>query len=107
MNESLKDLTASVDRLANETHSLRADVRKRTAALWVGVLACALAVIVIGAIAFTVGLSNRRAIQENNLRWCPMVAVLLPAPGETAPTTERGRILVANAKQLYQDFGCA
>jgi hypothetical protein len=103
----IEALTTSVDTLAEEVHSLRGEVRKRTAALWAAIVVCGVVVLIIGGIAFTVGLNNQRALAENNRRWCPVVEVMLPNPGEAPPESERGRNLVASARQLYRDFGCA
>lgn len=107
MIETLRVLTASVDVLTEEVNSLKREVHRKTSVLWAAIVACAVVVVILGAIGFTVGLDNRRAVEENNRRWCPMVGVLIPRPGEEVPTTERGRIVIDNAKQLYKDFGCA
>jgi hypothetical protein len=107
MNESLRALSISVDELSTEVHSLRAEHRRNTSALWGAIVVCGVAVLILGGIGFHVGLDNRRSIEENNRRWCPMVGVLLPSKGDPQPTTERGRIVVDSARQLYKDFGCA
>lgn len=106
MNESLNSLRLSVDELATEVHALRAEHRRNTSLLWATLLAGALILLIVAAFAFGVALDNRRAIEANNRRWCPMVGVLLPKPGEPKPDTERGRIVVDSARQLYEDFGC-
>lgn len=107
MIERLERVATSVDELSVEVATLRDAHRKNTSALWGAVLVGALVLVILGAVAFGVGLSNKRAIEQNNRRWCPMVSVLLPKPGEPAPDTERGRTVVANAAELYRDFGCA
>lgn len=107
MQESLRSLKSVVEDLATEAALIRAEIHRRTTTLWVAVAACVVVIVCIGLAAWTVAADNRRAIADNNRRWCPMVAILLPGPDVPPPTTERGRAVVANAQRLYNDFGCA
>jgi hypothetical protein len=60
----------------------------------------------IGVAAFSLGQDNRRSIEVNNRRWCPLVALLVPQKGDPGPTTERGRIIADRATELYEEFRC-
>lgn len=114
MNESLnalrlsvEDLSTFVGDLSTKVDRLNREHRRNTSALWGAILAGALILLLLGVLAFSVSLSNRRAIEDNNRRWCPMVGVLLPKPGEPPPNNERSRVVVENARKLYREFGCA
>lgn len=107
MIERLERLSASVDELSVEVGNLRNEHRRNTSVLWGAIIAGVLLLLILGSVAFGVVLSNKRAIEENNRRWCPMVSVLIPKAGEPEPDTERGRTVVQNARQLHKDFRCA
>lgn len=85
---------------------VRREIRQRTLSLWCAMVLAVVVIILIGVAALTVGQGNRQAIDENNRRWCPLVALLVPRRGEPAPTTERGRIVAERATELYQEFRC-
>jgi type VI protein secretion system component VasK len=104
--ERIQTLTDAVRDLRGEAQEIRRELKRRTTLLaWLFaagavILACALLA------AYTVSLNNQRAIEESNRKWCPMVQIMIPRPGEAQATTERGRQFVDNARQLYADFGC-
>jgi type VI protein secretion system component VasK len=104
--ERIQSLTEAVRDLRSEGEEVRRELRRRTTLLaWLFaagavILACALLA------AYTVSLNNQRAIEESNRKWCPMVQIMIPRPGEAQATTERGREFVDNARKLYADFGC-
>jgi hypothetical protein len=104
--ERIQNLADAVTNLRAEGEAIRQELRRRTTVLaWLFaagavILACALLA------AYTVSLNNQRAINESNRKWCPMVQIMIPRPGEAQATTERGREFVDNARRLYQDFGC-
>jgi hypothetical protein len=107
---SLSELNDSIAHLSRDWDALRQDVRRevrqRTMALWVALLAAAIVILVMAAAGYVVGRNNHREIAENNRRWCPLVSLLVPRPGEPVPDTERGRIVAERATQLYVEFGC-
>lgn len=84
--------------LAEQTH----EIARRTRALWAALIVGGL---VLAGLIF-VSLDNHRTIDANNRRWCPMVGLLIPKPGDAPPSTERGREVVVSALQLWQDFDC-
>lgn len=104
--ERIQNLAEAVRELRSEGEAIRRELRRRTALLaWAfaggGILlACALLA------AYTVSLNNQAAIEKSNRQWCPMVALLIPEPGEARATTPRGQQLEANARELYTAFGC-
>lgn len=88
----IQTLTESVDRLKTETHDLRdhvqnleEELRRQTAAtrLAIGAVFLLLACTIVAA--FMVTLDNKRDIEANNRRWCPVVEPLAPRPGDPEP----------------------
>lgn len=104
--ERIQNLTDAVRDLRSEAQEIRRELKRRTnvlAWLFAGgavILTCALLA------AYTVSLNNQRNIEESNRKWCPLVRLLIPQPGQALPTTARGREMVVNATKLYHDFGC-
>lgn len=103
VNESLTSLASDWFALRQE---VRREVRQRTFALWCALTVAVVVVLAIGSAGFAIGQDNRRAIETNNRRWCPMVSLLIPQPGDAPVTTQRGRIVVERATELYQEFRC-
>lgn len=80
--------------------------RERTKGLTRGSLVVgALLFIAITLLGFA-AVDSRQRVQESERRWCPMVSLLIPGPGEPAPTTQRGIQIVAQARTLSASFGC-
>jgi hypothetical protein len=117
MSDTDTMILAALDRLTTEATSLRTDfntqtgvisaqtkqIKNRTRALWAAV---ALAVLALAVLALVVA-DNSRAIAKNNLRLCPIVSLLIPQPGDAAPSTDRGREVTLAAIDLYHGYGCA
>lgn len=106
MQQRIEDLTVAVDRLTDEASDLRAEMRRRTRALWAGWAVGALVLTVCLVAAFMVSLSNQEAIEENNQRWCPTLNILVPGPDDPQPTNERGRYVAEQFRSLAVGFGC-
>lgn len=100
--ERIEDLTESVKGLRSEVGALRAAFRARTRT----VVVVALVLVVVVVMVTRVQASNERRLQENNRRWCPLVALLIPQSGDAAPTTQRGREIAQRAQSLARDFRC-
>ncbi len=107
----LRTLTESVDRLEQEGHALRDEMtnlrrekerENRRFGWFLGALAVAL--VCIGVAAFQVTLDNRRAIQDNNRKFCDLTAQ--SARSDPPPSTPRGAALQQSALRLYRDLGC-
>jgi hypothetical protein len=97
-----QNLTIAVTDLRAEVARLRREFQRRN--IVVALLCVALLVAVLGMI--RIQLSNDARIRENNLRWCPMVSVLVPGPGDAPAATPRGREIAARASILADQFGC-
>lgn len=106
MAKSLDELTASVETLSVDVQDLARALRSRTLNLRIAIIGLAVVVAVAIFAASNVLLSNDRAIQESNRRWCPVVTALVPRPGDPQPTTERGRVVAAQFVRLTAEFGC-
>ena len=104
--QRLTSLTEAVDELTREAREIRAELRRRTHALWVAVLVGGIVLASVLAAAISVSLDNREAISDNNQRWCPMVALLIPRSDTPPPTTPRGIKIATEALRLYDSFGC-
>jgi hypothetical protein len=104
--EQVTALQRSVDSLADDVVALRQSFDRRT---WV-IIAAALTLLISVVAAIFVGTrvqaDNDRRIKENNLRWCPMVMLLVPLPTDPPAPTERGRRIAATATSLATAFGC-
>lgn len=132
--EQVEALTMAVEALQSETSALRASLlasvetqrsatqaqlesaraqreatraqreRTRTLTRAAGIVSAGLvaATVLLG---FAV-LDNRARVQESERRWCPMVSLLIPGPGEPEPTALRGIQIVAQARTLATSFGC-
>lgn len=104
--ERIQNLTDAVRELRGEGQEIRRELKRRTTVLAWLFAAGAVILICCLAAAYTVSLNNQHAIDDANRKWCPMVRLLIPQPGQSEPTTERGREMVASARRLYDDFGC-
>lgn len=114
----LRTLTESVNHLTEESHAirdelghLREEMRRKTMTtrLAIGAVFVLLACVLVAA--FQVSLDNRRAIEESQRRWCPVVEPLAPRPGDPEPvgTTEqkeRSQRIRRAFGELVRDFGC-
>jgi hypothetical protein len=100
--EQITNLRTSVVQLTEETAKLRRAFARRTVAIVVLSVALAIAVLVMA----RVQADNDRRIRENNQRWCPLVSLLVPRPGDPPSTTARGRQIAERAVDLSQLFSC-
>lgn len=103
LNRNISHLTKDWDLLRKEVHR---EIRQRTLTVWLSLGASLVLIAVMAGLAFDIGRDNSREIDENNMRWCPLVSLLIPAEGDPAPTTERGRIIAERATELYREFHC-
>lgn len=103
----MDQLKRSVDRLSKEAMEIRAEMHARTIMVWRAICIGAIIVILTFFAAWKVTLDNRHAIEINNYKLCPMLEVSTVKPGDSPPTTARGREVAARATQLYTDFDCA
>jgi hypothetical protein len=85
---------------------------RRTRALRLAlVTACVVAAAVFAAVAWLAidnrraNTENERAIAENNLKWCPLLAAIIQPDGPP-PTTERGQVMVDLMSDLFISYGC-
>jgi hypothetical protein len=100
--DQMDRLTVAIEGLsANARAVKRASDRQSALATGVAVF-LAIGLVWLSVTAF----DSARQIDESNRRWCPMVALLIPAPGDPPPTTPRGIQLVAQARTLSESFGC-
>ncbi|HET8661051.1 MAG TPA: hypothetical protein VFM55_18900 [Micromonosporaceae bacterium] len=106
LRESVDALRGGTDLLRRELVATNDRLSRQTRALWWAIAVPGVVMAVVIVVGMVVGLDNRRAIDESNRRWCPMVGLLLPEPGEAPPSTERSRRILAEAKTLYEAFGC-
>lgn len=105
LRASVDSLAAGVSTLNDELVATNGRLTKQTRALWFAIGGPGLVVAVVLVVGMFIVLDNRSAIEENNRRWCPMLALILPDPG-ASPPTEEGREFVAEAESLYRDYGC-
>jgi hypothetical protein len=106
MQDDDRGLKKAVDDLSDEARELRSEMRRRTTALWAAVGVAAVVLSVVLAAAFQVSLENRRRIEVNNRKLCPMISLLVAQPGKSQPTTQHGRDVAREAAELYQQYGC-
>lgn len=104
--ERIQNLTNAVGNLRSEGAALRQEMRRRTNLLGWAFAGGGIILICCIAAAYTVSLNNQRAIDQSNRQWCPLVGLLIPTPGEAQATTQRGKDIEENARQLYTKFGC-
>jgi hypothetical protein len=109
--QQIEELRDSVDRLSTEAIQVRRELHQRTRIFIMVVGAGAIVLAAVVAAAFVVSLDNRRAIEENNRRWCPVVAPLAPRAGDPPPVgtpeqRERSQRIRVAFGQLVKDFGC-
>lgn len=116
--ESLDALSAETAQLRNdlaetraELHAQTQEAQRQTANTRIGIGLVVLLLACTIAAAFQVSLENSRAIAENNLRWCPVVAPLAPRPGDPPPQgtpaqVERSLRIRVAFTNLVHDFGC-
>jgi hypothetical protein len=96
-----RSTSASVDRLEKAIGRQTRAIRWRTLALVVVLL-------VIGAVV----LNNSAQIGASERKLCPMIGVLVPAPGEPSPspgphgTLSRSQVVANRAKALSKGYGC-
>lgn len=100
--EQITKLRGDVQDLTIEVGKLRSAFGRRTAALAVVGVAFILAAV----LALHVQAGNDRRIVENNRRWCPLVSVLIPQPGDPPATSARGRLVADRAAQMFTQFQC-
>ena len=100
------EIGRTLDELTDEARRIREELRRRTHTLWVAIGVSAVFVSVVLVAGAGIILDNRRAIETNNRRWCPMVSLLLVRPGDPPPDTARGRRIGEQAEILFNQFGC-
>lgn len=104
--ERIQTLTDAVKDLRSEGAEIRRELRRRTTVLaWLFAAGGVLLVCAVAA-AYTVSLNNQAALEKSNRQWCPLVALLIPKPGQAHAATTRGQELEANARELFTAFGC-
>jgi len=115
----------SLDALSDEIRQLRVDLadtraelrdqtseaRKQTmnTRIAIGLVFVLLACTIAGA--FQVSLANSRAIQSNNMRWCPLLLSIGPRPGAPLPAGDKQQQEYAiQTRALIRDlshqYGC-
>lgn len=113
-------LAVAIEGLSHEAADIRRELRESTAeqgkrisaqekhtrAIWFGAAVAGVLLVVVVVAAFTVTLGNRRAIDDNNRRWCPVLGALVPGPTDPQPTDERGRFVVEQMRSQYEQYGC-
>jgi len=104
--DRMSELKASVDRLSSEARDIRREMKRKTNTIWVAMLAGGIALLTTMAAAYTVTINNAEAIDTNNRKFCPVIEILLPLKGDDAPTTERGRDIVARAEKVARELHC-
>ena len=120
LSGEVRGLHDAVEALRGETESLRGEIgRSREASdaaaarvlrqfRFRTVLGCVLvlAIIALGAVVTWRAEDAARRQAESDQRWCPVVTAILPGPGDPPPTTDRGRLVVAQFRVLASAFGC-
>lgn len=99
-------LNDRIDTLTREVRAQAQEMHRRTA-WWRGVVAVGVVlVLAVMSGAFLVELRTRAEIADSNRKLCPMVALLIPSTQTGTPTTDYGRQLAAQARILYDAYGC-
>jgi hypothetical protein len=106
-DSAVEALRVAVDRLSDRAAGLEQRLSSQTRALWWAIAGPGVVMAAVILVGLAVLLDNHSQIEEANKRWCPLVGLLLPEPGETPPATERGRRIVEEAQVLFRDFGCS
>ncbi|GLY32147.1 hypothetical protein [Kineosporia sp. NBRC 101731] len=101
---AVRELLAQGIDIRRQVDGLTSEMRRRTMAFVVAILAGALILGVLGTAAYLVSLNNRRAIAENNIKFCGLVES--SASSFPAPSTPRGAALQKTAAQLLTDLEC-
>ena len=97
-----RDLTVEVARLHRAF-----DRRTRViTAVSVAVLSVAVALVIAVILVTRTAAENSRRIDESNLRWCPLVLLLVPGHGGPPTTTARGQQIADEAAALARSFHC-
>jgi hypothetical protein len=107
MNEP-DELKAAVDRLTDEAAVFRAQLRRTNRTQWVAIAALVIVLaVVIGAAAQIIS-NFRGQIEANNARFCPLLRIFVPGPGEPEPSTSNGQRITAAISRLEHDpnFRC-
>lgn len=102
------ELTNSVKDLARQARELNAELNRQTRTLWAVIAVGGLILLTAVLFAYHVSLNNAEQIKDNNQKWCPIVTLLIPQPGEPEATTPRGLIIQERAERLAADsnFNC-
>jgi hypothetical protein len=100
--DRITELTNSVDDLSREARELRGEIRNRTRQMWIAI---GVLVLLFVGVVFAV-LDNSHQIDANNKKFCPLVSILIPKPGEPSATTPRGEIMVDSARKVFKEFHC-
>lgn len=100
--EQVEELTATVRGLREDVGRLRRAFDRRTLAF----IAVAVAVGIAIVVAVRVQAENERRLQQADRRWCPLISVLVPRPGDAPATTPRGRQVAERAADLASKFHC-
>lgn len=106
LEQRFEELQKALTRAGDKLELAAEVVQRRSMALVASTLALALALLAsIAAVAF-VQFNNERRIHESEARWCPVLQLLVPGPGDAPPTTERGKQIAREATLLSLSFGC-
>lgn len=95
-------LRMSVEGLEKEVAQLHKAFSRRT----LTVIIFGIALLSCIAIVIKVQATNDQRLDENNRRWCPLVSLLTPRPGDAPPATVRGRQISERAAVLAREFHC-
>ena len=105
-------LTAEVRELHGEAVELRLAVARHTRTLLIRtriVFVLLVAVVALGVMAVAqlhAQVAAGRRAAEDQRRLCPLIKVLIPQPGEAAPSTPRGQKVVEQATRLSRQLNC-
>ena len=118
LTASVRQLSHDVGGLGDDTRQLRRELsqvkrelRRQVLNTRMTVAGAFLLLVAIAVGAFVVSLDNRRAIAENNLRWCPLLLTLGPRPGAPPPAgTAVQREYASETRRLISElsegYGC-
>jgi hypothetical protein len=104
--DRINELKESVDQLSRDAENVRREQHRQTRALWIAIVAVAVAGLLFTVATLLLVKRDADQIEHNNGKFCPMISILIPAPGTPTTTTPRGKIVTARAEQLFKDFHC-
>lgn len=100
----------AVNRLHESVELLREELRNTKRALWAGIAIGITATLLIVGVSYRSLDQNQEAISaaiaESNRKFCPILLIFVPRPGEPGPSTGRGQIVAERVTALAREFGC-